>query len=318
MNKIYHLFILLVLLSTGLFAQDFNALKAPTQDHLLINGTNVNMIPPEGFLPSENFKGFQNPEDPYSMIMLMEIPGPFEEVSAGFSEENLTNQGMTLLSKKDIIINQKSGLFLELDQNASGVVFSKYILVYGQESTTLINGVFLKESADLKVQMKDAMLSTFIDNSIEVDPRAALNYTLDETVSDLQFNAVMGNSSLFNRDGKIPTESADNLSLIIDESYADAAIKDQKVFCIGRLREAPGDYSVITQKGIKDIEIAGMKGYELYGKSADNVKEEVYQAIIFKNDGGYFIFFASYLRGKGQTVDDVKKMIETFKLKANN
>jgi len=303
-------------MSTSIFAQEFNGLKAPSPKHLLIDGTNVNMIPPEGFLPSENFKGFQNPEDPYSMIMLMEIPGPYEEVSAGFSEENLIKQGMTLLSKKDILINQQSGMFLELDQEASGIIFSKYILVYGHESTTLINGVYLKESKDTKILIKDAMLSTFIDNAVEVDPRGALKYTLDETVAALKFNAVMGNSSLFNRDGKIPTESADKLSLIIDESFANAEIKDHKVFCLGRLREAPGDYSLITQKGINEIEIAGLKGYELYGKSAENVKEEVYQAVVFKEEGGYFIFFASYIRGKGQSAEDVKKMIRTFELKS--
>lgn len=45
------------------------------------------MIPPISFKPSSNFKGFQDPEDPTSMIMTMEIPGPFAEATKGFNSE---------------------------------------------------------------------------------------------------------------------------------------------------------------------------------------------------------------------------------------
>ncbi len=315
MIKIFHVTVFLIIANVCLNAQQFNALEQATSEHITIEGSNVSMIPPPEFAPSENFKGFQNPEDPYSMIMLLEIPGPYEEISTGFNEEKLKEQNMTLLSKKEIIINDTPGLFIELDQEASGITFSKYLIIYGKEATTLINGVYLKENKEVGNLIKEAMLSTYIDNSLSVDKRVVLKYNIDESAGNMKFNAVMGNSIMFNRDGKIPTESKDGLSLIVDESYAEVDIKDKKVFCLGRLRNMPGSYAPITQKGIKEIEINGFEGFELFGKNNENKKEEVYQVVLFKEGGGYYLFFASYLRDGGQSLEDVKKVIATFEVK---
>lgn len=77
----------MLLLALTCIGQSFPA--SPTVEHQLIEGTNVYLIPPQTFSPSDNFKGFQDPSDPYSMLMLMEIPGPFSEASEGFNTEIL-------------------------------------------------------------------------------------------------------------------------------------------------------------------------------------------------------------------------------------
>ena len=56
-----------------------------TKNHQQINGTNIFMVPPDSYSASNNFKGFQNPLDPTSMIMIIEIPGPYSEISNGFN-----------------------------------------------------------------------------------------------------------------------------------------------------------------------------------------------------------------------------------------
>ena len=61
-----------VSLSIIVFGQDFS--KEKTENHIKVEGTNISMIPPASFEVSGNFKGFQNPIDKTSMIIIMEIP----------------------------------------------------------------------------------------------------------------------------------------------------------------------------------------------------------------------------------------------------
>ncbi|MBQ0787714.1 MAG: hypothetical protein KBT69_09445 [Oceanihabitans sp.] len=287
-----------------------------TDNHIQVEGTNIFMIPPNSFVPSPNFKGFQNPKDQTSMIMILEIPGPYLEVSKGFNAEMLKARGMELKTKKEIKVATFDGLLIELDQAANGMTFSKHILIYGNEkSSTLINGVSLKDSLALGEKIKESVLSTIVDASLQSNPREALNYSLNERVGALQFKAVIGNGMLFNRDLKIPTESIDKASLITDKSFAKVAIENQKLFCISRLKNYPEVYSVITSKGINEIEIDSLKGFTLFAKNNENPNEEMYQVILFDTDGGYYIFVGTYLAESEKAVHDISTIIKTFSRK---
>ena len=98
-------------------------------------------------MPSTNFKGFSNPVDQTAMIMVTEIPGPYTEVNKGFNTDILKTKGMELKTKKRIKVAAYNGLLIELEQAANGSVFTKHILIYGDEkSTTLVNGAYLKDT----------------------------------------------------------------------------------------------------------------------------------------------------------------------------
>jgi hypothetical protein len=296
------------------FGQELPTKKS--ENHIQINGTNIFMIPPNLFESSSNFKGFQNPDDPTSMIMAMEIPGPYSEVTKGFNSEMMKTQGMELKNKTEIQVAEFKGLLIELDQSANGMTFSKQILVYGSEkSSMLINGVFLKDSLKLGEKIKQSILSTFVDSEIKSDPRAALNYSLDENGGDLKFNSVIGNGMLFNRDLKTPTESEDKASLITDKSFAKMEIENKKLFCISRLKKYPDDYSIIPSKGINEIEIDNLKGFELFAQNNDKAEEEMYQAILFDENGDYYLFVGTYTPESEKAISDIKKTVWTFSRK---
>lgn len=297
-------------------SQTLNEFEKPTPKHINISGTNIFLIPPLEFKLSEQFKGFQDPDDQTSMIIVMEIPGPFSEVSKGFTHEMLKSRGMTLHSKKEITVNNYQGYLIHLDQEANGLIFGKDILVYGNSQfTSMINGVYLKDSVQSGNKIRESILSTVIDRSLEVDPRQSLDYTLNENIGDLKFKSVIGNGMLFNRDLKTPTESSDKATLITDRSFAKAIIENKKMFCVSRLKKYPQDYSVITEKGINEIIIDGLSGFELFAKNNDTANEEMYQVILFQDDGGYFIFIGTYLSGSEKAQKDIMNIVKTFKRK---
>lgn len=296
------------------FTQELPAVK--TENHILIPGTNISMVPPKSFLLSGNFKGFQNPADQTSMIMVMEIPGPFSEVVKGFNAEMLQSKGMDLKAKKAIKVAGHEGFLIELNQEANGMAFSKHILVYGDEKSTMfINATYLKDSLELGKKMMESILTTIVDNKMNINPREALDYSLNEKVGLLQFKSVIGNGMLFNRDLKTPTESADKATLLTDKSFAKVKINNKKQFCISRVINYPGDFSVIPAKGINEIEVDDLKGFELYANNNETSNEEMYQVILFDIDGGYYLFIGSYLSGSKDAPNDIKKIISTFKRK---
>jgi hypothetical protein len=305
-----------LLLSFSLIGFGQELPKEKSENHIQIKGTNIFMVPPNPFESSSNFKGFQNPNDQTSMIMAMEIPGPYSEVTKGFNSEMMQKQGMELKTKKEIEVAEFNGLLIELDQSANGMIFSKQIIIYGNEkSSTLIIGVYLKDSLQLGEKIKESILTTFVDAKIESNPREALNYTLNESIGSLKFKAVIGNGMLLNRDLKTPTESIDKATLLTDKSFAKVKIKNKKLFCISRLKKYPDDYSVIPSKGINEIEIDNLKGFELFAKNNDKENEEMYQVILFDKSGGYYLLIGTYVTGSEKAISDIKNIIQTFRRK---
>jgi len=315
MNKII-LSLLLSILIQSIYSQKINKYNLPTEDHILVKGTNINMIPPKDYIESTNFKGFQNPNDQTSMIMIVEIPGPFNEISKGFNAEMLASQGMKLISKTEMSIDEYKGYIIDLEQDANDLTYAKNILIYGDDkSTTIINGVFLKNSTETEIKIKECINSTVIDKRVEVNPREALDYVLDENIGNLVFVNVIGNGFLFNRDGKMPTQSDDKATLITDKSYGETKITNNKLFCVSRLKKYPNEYQIIDEKGVNEIEIDGLKGYQLYAKKLNAENELLYQVILFQEDGGYYIFIGTYLEEKENAINDIQKIIMTFKRK---
>lgn len=306
--------LLLLSISSIVVGQELPSQK--TESHLQIKGTNIFMIPPVSFTASDNFKGFQDSQDPSSMIMAFEIPEPYSEVSKGFNADMLKTQGMEMKTKKEIQVGNYNGIFLDVEQPANGMIFSKHILIYGDEkSSTLLNGVYVKDSLELGKKIKQSVLSTFVDAMVENNPREALNYSLNEDVGSLKYVAVIGNGMLFNRDLKTPTESIDKASLLTDKSFAKVNITDKKLFCVSRLKKYPDDYSVIPNKGINNITIDGLEGFELFATNNDNSNEEMYQVILFDENGGYYLFVGTYVPGSNQAISDIKNVVQTFERK---
>lgn len=314
MNKTI-LLIILSLFFQSVFSQKINDYLVPTDNHTLIKGTNIYLIPPKDYIESTNFKGFQSPNSQTSMIMVMVIPGPFSEVTKGFnSKKMLSSQGMKLNNKREIAINEYKGLIVNIEQEANGLTYSKHLLIYGNEkSTTMINGIYLKDDIDNGKIIKESIETIIVNDNISINPRKTLDYTVNETVGNLKFVSVIGNGFLLNRDGKIPTESYDKATLITDKSFTKTEIENKKLFCISRIKKLPENYQMLPKKGLNEIEIDGIKGFELYAKNTENEKELLYQVILFQKNGGYFIFLGTY---ENETaVVDIKKVILTFKRK---
>lgn len=286
-----------------------------TEAHQNIKGTKISLIPPDGFTDAQNFLGLQQAEIG-SSILILDIPGPYAEVSKGITQKNLQSKGIDLLSVENLIINSLPAIFATGTQKASGNLYTKYILVTGTESETImINGVHPDDLKLVGEQIKNAMLSVYYDADKTLNPFVALDYTIDVSQTKFKFGKSMSNSLIFTVDGQVPTASSDKTNLIVVRSFFQINTDDKKLFCINRIKQIPIDITSIVYT--KEITIDGMSGYEIYAKGSNNEThqtENIYQVILF-SDKFYYMLFGTTNDQTDQSIEEMKKAIMTFKRK---
>jgi hypothetical protein len=286
-----------------------------TPSHQAIAGTKVSLIPPKGFSTAQNFQGLQQSET-QSSIMVVTVPGPVAEILAGMTPENLARQGVNATSIDPVQINGLSGIFIRGTQTAQGISFGKRIFIFGNETESLIlNAAFpenLKETGD---EIEQSLLGMYFETDKVLDPMAALDYSLDVSATKLKFGRAMGNSLIFTVDGKVPTSSPDQTSLIVAQSFSETNPADKKQFAINRLMQTP--LQIQSTEYVREVSINGLEGYEIYaiGKDAKTGDAEyVYQVMLF-TDGTYYILFGKTNDPGSESLAEIKKAIQTFKKK---
>ncbi|MEL6538842.1 MAG: hypothetical protein AAFQ98_25725, partial [Bacteroidota bacterium] len=253
-----------------LFGQSINDLTRPTEAHVQITGTSIYLVPPAGFSPSSEFKGFQNEAEPFSSVLVVEVPAPFDGIIEGFSPDNpqskagLKQQNMTLISSTFSQVGGKEALWVELEQEAYGYTFAKSILVVNLDpATVMINATALKDNPEAYAEVVKSIRSFVLTNETIEDPRASLPYTIDETAGNLKFIQVVSNGTLLSRDGKIPSSEKDHpLFITVDRAMNQANVSNPKQTFLQRVTQLPGGYQQPNEADIKSITVDGIKGYQ--------------------------------------------------------
>ncbi len=286
-----------------------------TDAHKNVVGTKVSLIPPKEFTKAVNFLGFQQTKTG-SSIMVLNVPADFSEVSAGFTKEGLLTQGVIASKIERITLNDLPALFVTAEQKAYGITYTKYILTFGSNTETmLINGIFPKSLTALNDGMKKALLSTVYDASKKIDPFKNVDFKIDTTGTGLMFANYVGSSMIFNRDGKMPSQSKDKASVIISKSFSTGTVDDKKLFAINRIKNLPIEIDAILST--KPIKIDSIFGYEIIADAKDKktgVKEKVYQVLLF-TDSIYYMLFGSSEADFDANILLFQKFIKTFERK---
>src|SRR5688572_5019762 len=286
-----------------------------TEEHQNIKGTKISLIPPKGFTEGLNFLGLQQTESG-SSIMILDIPGPYSETSAGINKENLLSKGVEVSKIEKLIINELPAIFVTGTQNSNGNIYTKYILVFGTDNETIIiNGVFSENLKKIGDEIKKSMLTVYYDADKKINPFDAIDYTIDVSETKLKFGKSMSNALIYSVDGKVPTSSSDKTNLIVVKSFSQITQEDKKLFSINRLKKTP--IEIESTQYTNEITIDGISGYEIYakGKSKNSSEiENIYQVTLF-SDNFYYILFGTTNDETDKSIEEIKKAIKTFKRK---
>jgi hypothetical protein len=306
--------IIVLFFCTKIFAQkEINNII--TEKHIFVKGTKLALVPPSGFKDATGFAGFQEAET-NSSIMVTELPAPFDELTKAFTKENLLSRGMELKEIIDLNFQQNKAKLYKLNQKVLDDEYSKIMLVFGDEkSVVMVNFIYPSVKPELEESMSIALNSAVYEIDKVVDPLGSAPFKIDLGTSGLKFAASMSGSFIFTSDGFVPVKSADKAFFSIGQSISKMEIPNKKEFAIERLQYQPGGDKIKVDQ-TNEIEIDGMKGYEIigFGEDEKGKKELNYQVVIFGEKTYYFTLglatndFDKYL---GQ----FKEITKTFKLK---
>lgn len=286
-----------------------------TSAHREVNGTKISLIPPDGFTRASNFSGFQQIESG-SSIMVLNIPEAFLSISKGLNNQALLSKGMVLKKIKKLTLNNLPAILLKAEQNANSNIYIKYMLAFGtQKESILINGVFPKNIKGLDKLLKKSLLSTVYNSNKKINPFDTADFEISTEGTDIVFAKSVSNSLMFSRDGKIPSESKDNLLLIIGKAFSKIDIEDKKLFAINRIKQLPIEIKEIIST--EPIEIDNIKGYEVIADGCNFKTEEkvkAYQVILF-SDSLYYMMYGSSESDFDNNIEVFKKVVKTFRRK---
>jgi hypothetical protein len=291
--------------------------ESPRQD-TAIPGTRVSLVPPTGFTPAAQFSGFWQ-ESIGSSIMVTEFSGPLSEVSSGFlNSSELAKRGMALLNKREVNVNNESGLMLHLRQNALGTEYRKWLLIFGDEKeSVIIAATFPKElEGNLSERMKASVLTAKWDRERKVPPTEGLNFTLTEK-GEIRLAKRIANSLLYTKSGVFPSKTVDDPLFIIGQALSKLDIEDKEQFAKSRLSQT----ATITDVEIEQfgqVTVDNLSGYEIFAKGNDKESGSsmlVYQMVLYEGQS-YYIMQGLVSSKHGQTyLPAFKEMSRSFRRK---
>jgi hypothetical protein len=297
--------------SNGIIKNDISS------KHVNVKGTKISVIPPDGWIAATNFNGFQKNEL-CSSLMVIEFPGPYSEVTKGFTEEGLKSKGIILSEKKSMMVNGFSGTYIFAKQSAYGRMFGKYILVFGDEKKSiLINGMCpIDLISKIGKEIEKSVFSVVYEAEKKVNPLENINYGIDVSGSKLKFAKVISNTIAYTVDGLLPTRVNDKTTLIVGSSMGKVVLRDKKEYSINRMKKTPSVNEVDT-KNVHPVTIDGLSGFEViaYGENKKNKKPELVFQIMLFTDNMYYLMIGTANENFEENLKIFRSLSKTFKRK---
>lgn len=247
----------------------------------------VTLVPPQGFVTAKSFDGFEQASTG-SSVVVVRLPGPFAEVTRGFTADGLKTQRITLRSRQNVTIDGQPGLLLNVTQDAQGTTFGKWIAATGDASqTVLVTASFPDDrSAPLSGKLKATVLSVRKDRPAKPSaPDAGLPFAITPSAK-LKPASSIGKTLLYTRDGVIPAKSPSDPLFVVAPSMGKAPMGDPKAFALKRMQQTAQTSAVVVTSH-QAVLIDGRNGFETLATAKDassGTPLRLYQTLLFDGD----------------------------------
>lgn len=272
----------------------------------------VAILQPSGFETAESFYGFQQPSTGAS-VMVLAIPGPFAEVTQGFTKTALAEKGMTLHSKELTQVKGQAGVKVYFSQQAYGQEFLKWAVLFGDtKRTTMVVATSPKSHAP---KLRNSLQSVL--QSVEPAKTAASPLPFKIDVGDLsQVQGVAtGNTALFTRDGTVPVATPNDPMFVVALSIGDVRVGNRKEYARRRLFET-AQTEIESLQSTTPVTIDGLEGHELIATGKDQKSQTplmLYQVMLFPDEGGYILMTGMVGQEQAKSyLPQFKAMASTF------
>lgn len=233
-----------------------------------VAGTKVWLEPPAGFAAESQYPGFRN-VDSGATIMVTEVPGPIDRLRSGMTRSGLAGRGMTLVETSDVKVGDHDAQLLLVSQSAAGVVYEKWIVVFGTPTDSVfIVATYPEGSAKaLREPMKKAVLSARWNLGAEIDHFDGLPFRVTESAG-LKIANRVSNLLMLTEGGVEGAVTPNDPLLVVGASISEVDLRELKAFSETRLRQGEQISDVKNVIG-SATKVDGLPAYEIMAEATD-------------------------------------------------
>jgi hypothetical protein len=263
---------------------------AAASEMTLIPGTRISLAIPEGFALSEVYPGIVS-EKAFTSVMVSEVPTPLPVMRMSLTREKLAAGGMELLGTETLSAAGTEAILVHARQMAGGNVFEKWILVFGNRSSTvsLVATTPAVMADRFAAPLRRSLLSARWTPGKSVDAFEGLGYSLADTAGLGVVDRISNMVFLTRPPGDAPTTLNDPLFVI------------GSITRVGKRRSGLAEFAqqrVTRIAEIKNVELVsgeefsldGLRAYQTFASAEDvetSAPIRVYQ--VLAEDGGRYV-----------------------------
>jgi hypothetical protein len=267
-------------------SSDAGGEKSDLGEYVSFPAVGIKIRQPVGFEKADTFDGFGEPET-QSSIMAITLPGPYSQLTAGFTKEQMKTRGWALQSRDEVKVNGVAGILVHFEQPAGGEVFLKWSFVFGDDQkTTMVTAAFPKAHEQaLSAKLKAAVLSLRPERAAPPDPGADLPFTLAATPK-LKLAPAINRTLAYTKDGVSMIKAPGDPVFVAAPSLGPVIIGDRQKFAEQRV------VGIVHTKHVKvtsieAITIDGLDGFESLAEAEEEMSGTplvLYQVVLFDED----------------------------------
>lgn len=194
-------------------------------------GSRIGLVPPKHMVVSKRFLGFEDAQQGNAVTLLEMPPEAFEELSKGFTPENLKAQAVEVKSREELKIADRNALLVTGDQTSPGATVRKWLLAVEDPGMTafVIAQAFADRGALTDEEMRAALISLRFRPPLTLDEQvAALPFRIPERAGFRVVRVITGNSVILTDGPKDIVQGAEQPIVIVAHAPGSAPQSAQR------------------------------------------------------------------------------------------
>ena len=257
-----------------------------------VEGTRISLIKPAGYVSGQTFHGLERAAGG-SSITVVEIEGPFAQVSAAVTAEILTPEGVKLLEKRNVKIAGYDGYLIHTMQPVDAQDFLKWITVFGDESeTVIITALFLEtEKTELSETLRQVVTTAKWNRAKEIDPLSDASFTI-EPPQGLAFAHKFSTLISFTPGGKQGIKDPKEANFAVGHLENPFSNRTHEDVVLAFLYGKKKSYTVTMVSESRNTTIDDLPGWLIVAEAihaTKNVPLRIYLVLLFEGQSLYMI-----------------------------
>jgi hypothetical protein len=274
--------------------------------HVKIAGTNVYIIPPEGFLMTATEEGVFDP----SSGARITVTQRHRSFNGQLNKPELTEH---LIDQHLVRVNQYQGYYQSIRE---GEAFLREVLTFGNDNVTVtLIAEIPSRNSEIINKVRAAMQSVVLLDEKLPDPSDDAIFKVDINNTNLKFARFINGMLLYTESGNMISSSA--FAFFVAFKYAFTGPADRQETIAQQYLREELYYKDVEITESKPITIDGISGYEITARGIHSVSKSqdiLYLVTLFAKDGAY-----TMLGSASEQFEDnlamFKRVARTFHLK---